>query len=291
MTLELRSACKVNLLLNILGRRPDGFHELETVLQPVPLTDALRFERRGVALQLTCSIPDLPVDAGNLVYRAAHAFLARTGITEGVAIHLQKNLPIAAGLGAGSANAATTLLGLNQLFDQPLSVEQLHPLAAALGSDVPFFLQPHPALGTGRGEKIEPLQPFPALRGKGLVLFRPGFGVSTPWAYQELGRFPEALHGQPGRANRLLALLSQPGHAAFAQGAFYNALEAPVFPKYPLLAGVKACLLREGALAALMSGSGSTLFAITPDEVSARMLIEKLRQDYGDGNWTAAVTL
>jgi 4-diphosphocytidyl-2-C-methyl-D-erythritol kinase len=291
MTLELSSPCKVNLLLNILGRRPDGFHELETVLQPVPLCDTLRFARKGSGVQLTCSAPGLPVDAGNLVHRAATAFLTEARIHEGVTIHLQKNLPIAAGLGAGSANAAVTLLGLNQLFDQPLALAQLHVIAASLGSDVPFFLQPNPALGTGRGECIQPLDPFPALQGKGLLLFRPGFGVSTPWAYQHLGRFPDALNGQPGRASRLVTLLNQRGDAAFAERAFYNSLEAPVFPKYPLLAGLKEFVLRQGALMALMSGSGSTLFAITENEPQARMLLEQLRPDYGDGNWTATVTL
>jgi 4-diphosphocytidyl-2-C-methyl-D-erythritol kinase len=118
-TLEKNSPCKVNLLLNILGRRPDGFHELETVMQPLNLFDHLQFTRGGNSVRLTCSEPTLPVDSGNLVHRAATAFLQQAGITDGVGVHLEKRIPLAAGLGGGSGNAATTLLGLNELFGHP----------------------------------------------------------------------------------------------------------------------------------------------------------------------------
>src|SRR5712671_358058 len=120
MTLTRQSPCKVNLLLNILGKRADGFHELETVLQPVPWCDELQFERGGTGIQLTCSEPTLPTDSANLVHRAAIAFLHEIGATEGVSIHLRKRIPLAAGLGGGSGNAAHTLIGLNQLFGLPL---------------------------------------------------------------------------------------------------------------------------------------------------------------------------
>ena len=146
MTLIRKSPCKVNLLLNILGRRPDGFHELETVMQPVNLCDELAFERTASGVQLTCSEPSLPTDAGNLVHRAATAFLERGGITAGVRIHLDKKIPMAAGLGGGSGNAATTLLALNDLFERPLAAEALQEIAARLGSDIPFFLQSNPAV-------------------------------------------------------------------------------------------------------------------------------------------------
>src|SRR6185436_4606738 len=164
MTLEKLSACKVNLLLNILGRRPNGFHELETVLHPVNLCDRLTFAPLASGVELTCSEPGLPTDAGNLVHRAATQFLQAAQIRDGVKICLEKKIPLAAGLGGGSGNAATTLLGLNELFGGPLAAERLRELAAALGSDVPFFLQTNPALATGRGETIRPLENFPALR-------------------------------------------------------------------------------------------------------------------------------
>src|SRR5512143_4155879 len=152
MRLEKKSPCKVNLLLNILGRRADGFHELETVFYPVRVFDRISLTRSGRGIDLSCSAPGLPTDARNLVYRAAALFLVAAGIKDGVRLELEKHIPLAAGLGGGSGNAATTLLGLNELFGGPLVPEQLQRLAATLGSDVAFFLQSKPALATGRGE-------------------------------------------------------------------------------------------------------------------------------------------
>jgi len=203
----MESPCKVNLLLNILGRRPDGFHELETVLYPIRVCDRLIFARNVQGIQLSCNVPGLPTDARNLVYRAAAMFLEAAKIRDGVQLELQKNIPLAAGLGGGSGNAATTLFGLNELFGGPLLPEQLQMIAATLGSDVPFFLQDQPALATGRGEQIRSLGAFPALRGAAFLLIHPGFGIATAWAYQRLARFPAALNGQPGRAQKLITLL------------------------------------------------------------------------------------
>src|SRR5215471_6116700 len=204
MRLEKKSPCKVNLILNILGKRADGFHELETVMHPVNVCDDLTFERAGAGLELTCSNPELPTDAKNLVHRAATSFLNAAKITDGVRIHLRKNLPLAGGIGGGSANAAVTFSALNELFGSPLSPEKLHDLAATLGSDIPFFLHDQPALATGRGEKVRTLENFPAFRGKAFFLVHPGFGISTPWSYQNLARFPKDLNGTPGRAEKLV---------------------------------------------------------------------------------------
>ena len=268
MALEKKSPCKVNLLLNILGKRPDGFHELETVMHPVNLFDEIRFERGGHGIQLTCDEPALPVDSKNLVFRAADAFMKIHNRRDGVRIHLQKKIPLAAGLGGGSGNAATTLLALNELFDQPLSTAKLNELAAALGSDAPFFLQNRPALATGRGEKIQPLDLFPALRGRAFLLIHPGFGIATAWAYQSLARFPAALNGRRGRADKLVSSL-QAGDLRAAAGEFYNSLEAPALGKYPVLALFQEFLRANGAPAALMSGSGSTTFAIVENQAAA----------------------
>ena len=287
-SLEKPSPCKVNLLLNILGRRPDGFHELETLFHPVNLCDRLAFDRAATGVQLTCSDPSLPTDGTNLVHRAAGAFLAAARIKDGVKIHLEKKIPMAAGLGGGSGNAATTLLGLNELFGHPLKHEKLHELASALGSDVPFFLQPKPALAKGRGEHLEPLEPFAALRGTMFLLIHPGFGISTPWAYQNLARFPEALNGRPGRAQKLVTLL-QTGDLAAAGAEFYNSLEAPALDKYPVLAMFQEFLRAEGAAVALMSGSGSTTFAIFKSQAAAESVSEKFKTKFGAANWMAVV--
>ncbi|MBM3880756.1 MAG: 4-(cytidine 5'-diphospho)-2-C-methyl-D-erythritol kinase [Verrucomicrobia bacterium] len=290
MAFELASPCKVNLLLNILGKRPDGFHELETVLYPVDLHDRLSFERGPSRIELTCNHPALPVDASNLVHRAAEAFLRAAGVPAGVRIHLDKRLPLAAGLGAGSGNAAATLLGLNRLFDQPLSAQQLANLAVGLGSDVPFFLQSKPALGTGRGEQIRVLDWFPALRGAWLLLLHPGFGVSTAWAYRNLARYPDAVNGRPGRAAELLARL-QRGDLEAAGAAFYNALETPVLEKYPLLALYQEFLCEHGAVVARMSGSGSTTFALSKSRAEAEALQAACDEAFGTNLWSRVVPL
>ncbi len=289
-TLELQSPCKVNLLLNILGKRPDGFHELETVFHPVNLCDQLRFTRGGSGVQLTCSDASLPTDAGNLVHRAATKFQEAAGVSEGVRIHLEKHIPTAAGLGGGSGNAAVTLLGLNELFGHPLDDARLHAIAATLGSDVNFFLQSKPALATGRGEIITPRLSFAALRGAGFFLVHPGFGISTPWAYRELARFPAALNGIQGRAAKLISLL-QSNDLMSAGREFYNSLETPALEKYPVLALYQEFLRANGAAAALMSGSGSTTFAIFNSVAAAEAVVAPFKAKFGATCWTAVVPI
>lgn len=285
-----QSPCKVNLLLNILRKREDGFHELETVMQPVRLCDQITVEKAPAGIQLTCSLPALPVGGTNLVHRAATAFLTAAGVTDGVKIHLEKNIPLAAGLGGGSGNAAHTLCALNELFGLPLTSARLTELAAALGSDVPFFLQSQPALAYGRGELVQPLAPFPALRGAHILLIHPGFGISTAWAYQALARFPDALNGKIGRAQQLIGLLQGEDLAA-AGRAFYNSLEAPALPKHPLLAMYQEFLRANGAPAVLMSGSGSTTFAITATRDAADRLRERFQSKFGPTAWTTVAAL
>ena len=289
MSLTLRSGCKVNLLLNILGKRSDGFHELETLLHPVGLYDELSFSLAHRGVQFTCSDPSLPLDQSNLVVKAANSFSARCG-REGVRIHLHKRIPAAAGLGGGSGNASTTLLGLNELFGKPLTNAALVEIAAGLGSDVPFFLQSKPALGLGRGEQVTVLDPFSCLSAVWIVLVRPNFGVSTPWAYQELVRYPVALNGRPGRASELIATLRS-GDLPRACGLLYNSLEAPVLAKYPLLEVFQEFFRKHHALVSLMSGSGSTTFALFDGEAAAQRAVNAIPAEFGDTNWIAAVPL
>lgn len=288
--MQKSSPCKVNLLLNILGKRPDGFHELETVMQPVNFYDELTFERCDQGIQLSCSDTTLPVDSRNLVFRAAASFLGAANITDGVKIHLEKKIPLAAGLGGGSGNAATTLLALNELFGQPLSLAKLDELAAALGSDIPFFLYGKPALALGRGEKVETLKNFPALAGKAFLLIHPGFGIATPWAYQNLARFPAVLNGEKGSAQKLISKL-QTDDLPAAAGGFYNSLEAPALDKFPVLSLYQEFLREHGALAALMSGSGSTTFAIVENLSAGEALMEKFKSKFGANGWTATVKI
>jgi len=288
--MTLSSPCKVNLILNILGKRADGFHELETVMHPVNICDQLSFARGGSGVQLTCSHPELPVDSRNLVFRAATNFLAEAKISDGVRLHLEKKIPMAAGLGGGSGNAATTLLGLNELFGKPLNAAQLQTLAAALGSDVPFFLQTKPALAVGRGEQVQSLEPFACLRGTAILLIHPGFGISTPWAYKELARFPSALNGERGRAQRLVNTLREKDLATAAKD-FYNSLEAPALEKFPVLALYQEFFRAHGAAVSLMSGSGSTTFAIFPNEATANAALDPFKSKFGSTAWLTIVPL
>ncbi len=290
--LEKFSPCKVNLLLNILGKRADGFHELETVMHPVRHYDRILFHKLGASsssqINLTCDDPTLPTDSRNLVWRAAAAFLAAAGLRDAVKLHLEKKIPHAAGLGGGSGNAATTLRGLNELFDSPLSTEKLHELASGLGSDIPFFLQDAPALAAGRGETVSALEPFTSLAGMSFLLVHPGFGISTPWAYQNLARFPEALNGKTGRADKLVECFSRGDNQA-AFGEFFNSLEAPALDKYPVLRLYQEHMLTHGASVALMSGSGSTTFALVETKPLAETILESFLAEFGGNCWSAIV--
>jgi 4-diphosphocytidyl-2-C-methyl-D-erythritol kinase len=290
LAIEKQSPCKVNFLLNLLGKRPDGFHELETLMHPVPICDRLTFERKGTGIQLTCSDRTLPVDSKNLVRRAADLILKSAGIHDGVRIHLDKHVPTAAGLGGGSGDAAVTLLAVNELFDGVLSTDKLFELAASLGSDIPFFLQNRPAIGVGRGEQIKSLEPFSCLRGKSIIVVHPGFGISTPWAYQQMSHFPEAQNGKPGRAEKLAMLLAK-GDIAAASKEFYNSLEAPALKKYPLLVLFQEFFREEGAIVTLMSGSGSATFAIVESQGVAEKILERFKIQFGDKMWLATVPL
>ena len=247
-------------------------------MHPVGVFDTLEFHRQDAGITLSCSDRALPVDASNLIYRAAALFFERAKVKEGVEIRLEKKVPVGGGLGGGSANAAVTLLALNELYDKPLS--DVSEMAGQLGSDVPFFLQSQPALASGRGEKIEALEFFAALRAKWFLLVYPGFGVPTAWAYKDL----QQPYGKPGRAAELIKALNGGIDATL----FSNSLEAPVLRKYPLLQLFQDFLRENGALVAMMSGSGSTTFAICAGESQARDLERKMQEKFGPV-WTAAV--
>jgi 4-diphosphocytidyl-2-C-methyl-D-erythritol kinase len=179
---------------------------------------------------------------------------------------------------------------MNELFGSPLPVATLDSIAAALGSDVPFFLYDQPALATGRGEKVRVLENFPALRGKAFLLIHPGFGISTPWSYQNLARFPHDLNGAAGRAEKLAAALNT-GDWDKIREHIYNSLEAPAFDKFPVLKLYKDFLRAHGALASLMSGSGSTTFAIAENLPAAETLAEKFKAQFGNSGWLATVAV
>lgn len=266
---------KINLFLRVLGRREDGFHEIETFMVPITLADEIVLEpRSGEAgsIELVCSDPALPSGSGNLAYRAAELFLARVGSSSrALRLELNKRIPHGAGLGGGSSDAATVLLALNDHYESGLTTERLAELAAELGSDVPFFVYRSAAMCRGRGERVEPIAFAESLP---LLLLKPPFPVPTPLAYQRW-RDSRELPGVRYSAQE------------FAWGELGNDLERPVFEKYLLLAELKTWLLAQPEVAgALMSGSGSTMFAILHSgDSGGDALAERARSEFGE-LWT-----
>ncbi|RYD34283.1 MAG: 4-(cytidine 5'-diphospho)-2-C-methyl-D-erythritol kinase [Verrucomicrobiaceae bacterium] len=248
--LTLDAPAKLNLSLEIRGKRPDGYHELETLMVTLPgLADQLSISPADT-FSFTCDDAALPTDGSNLVVKATRAFESAIGKSCPFHIQLRKRVPHGAGLGGGSSDAASALLALNRLHDHPLTAEALGDLAAGLGSDIPFFLTPGPSWCSGRGEIVRPAKPFGPLP---VLLLKPSFGVSTQDAY---GRFTSGA-GISG-INYL------PQSCSF--GELTNDLERPVFAKHRFLAELKQWLLdHPSTTGALMSGSGSTVFAVLED--------------------------
>ncbi len=233
---------KVNLYLKVLGRREDGYHELVTVMQPLALADELQV-KPGSGLTLECRHPEVPSGADNLVWRAAQAFAAAARRELQVHLHLLKNIPVAAGLGGGSSDAAATLLALNELAGYPLDLAALSQLGAALGADVPFFLTPGPAVGRGVGTDLTPLDLPPFW----YVLFNPGVALSTRWVYANLNLDTLARHGAPER---------ETWEAEHPEAWVANDLETVTLRRYPELRRALDKLAQAGARAQGMSGRG-----------------------------------
>ena len=266
----IRAHAKINLDLRVLGPRADGFHELRTVFQAISLYDTIACVPREGPFSIECATAGVPLDRSNLIWRAAAALwraLRRPGEVRDVGIQLEKRIPLQAGLGGGSADAAATLMGLARMWRVPVGPAQLTDVAASLGADVPFFLAGGTALGLGRGDEIYPLADLPT---HWVVLLIPGFGVSTSDAYgwwdteRELGR-PSAREPQ-----------HVPGPWPSRAAQMINDLEAPIARHHPEIDQMKAALRRVGALAAVMSGSGSTVFGLFQRRKEALEAVDRL---------------
>jgi 4-diphosphocytidyl-2-C-methyl-D-erythritol kinase len=261
--LELSAAAKVNLALEVLRRRPDGYHEIATVMHAVDLSDRLALEDADV-IEIHTRAPGVPSDGQNLAYRAAAALREAAGVARGVRITLDKRIPVAAGLGGGSTDAAATLVGLNRLWGLRWPVAELEKLAVGLGMDVPFFLHGGAALATGRGERLTPL----GGAALALVLVNPRFAVSTAEMY---GRLTPAMYSDGVRARDAARALDSRG-AGRVGGSLYNGLESAARAAYPQIDQMHAALLAAGALGAAMSGSGPTVFGVARSWEQARQI-------------------
>lgn len=265
-SLSVPAYAKINLSLDVLGQRPDGYHDVRMVMQSLKLHDLLHLERLSspeIVLQ-TChdTSPDIRWDSSNLIYRAAEAFLRRYSIPDGVRITVEKNIPSAAGLAGGSSDAAATLKGLNTLFDCAAPLSDLQQLGLSLGADVPYCLLLGTALSEGIGELLTPLPPAPELS---CVLVKPAQAVSTRYVYQQLRLTDKTRH--PDTSGILHALQEQ--DAAALCSRLENVLEPIAVTLCPEIPELKQQLLSFGALGACMSGSGPTVFGLFSDAAAA----------------------
>jgi 4-diphosphocytidyl-2-C-methyl-D-erythritol kinase len=271
--MQVLAPAKINFSLRILRRRSDGFHEIETFIAPISLCDEIQIERRKGkhGIKFRCDDPSVPKGDQNLAVGAANLFFERTNVDGGISIGLRKKIPHGAGLGGGSSDAASTLLALNELFDAKLPRRALSKIAEAIGSDVPFFIFQSAAICRGRGELVNPRKVRKKLS---ILLLKPAFGVPTEWAYsrwKDSREIPGVSYTPQG----------------FAGQMFVNELERPVFEKFVFLAQLKMWLLKQPEVgAALMSGSGSTMFAVLRSKADADRLAEKAKLELDPKLWT-----
>lgn len=267
--LRLNAYAKINLTLDVLGKRPDGYHEIETVLHTLELHDTviLREAERGITVR--CDHKAVPTDVQNLVFRTAQLLQDTYGVDRPVEIEIHKRIPPASGLGGGSSDAAVTLLGLAQMWKLRLDGRELIDLASRIGSDVPFFLAGGAARATGRGERLEYL---PSLPSTWVVLLCPNLQVPTRWAYEVLD--PARIHRHPDTARLVQSLRA--GDVGEVARHLGNVFEALVASHYPIVAELRTRLLEQGSLGASMTGTGPVVFGLFADEPTARRAHEAL---------------
>jgi len=254
-----KAPAKINLYLRVVNKRSDGYHDIISLMQLISLQDELDFVETDTGIKVKCPGSALPEDETNLVYRAAAGFYAKTGIKPGIGITVQKHIPVGAGLGGGSSDAATTLLAMNDLYNSPLSRAELLQLGESLGADVPFFIFGKPAWASGKGEILTEAPSLPLFW---IVLINPRFQVSTGEVYQGLNL----------RLTKKIIKYSIPCFSSVKEAAagLANDLERVTFTLHPDLEKIKTFLLENGALGAAMTGSGPTMFGIFTDADSAQ---------------------
>ena len=263
---------KINLTLDILGKRPDGFHEVAMVMQSIGLHDTLTMEKTDGEIDLSINVPWLKADEKNLAWRAAELVRQEYGLKGGVRMELTKRIPIAAGLAGGSADAAAVLKGMNELYNLQMSEARLCELGARLGSDIPFCLMGGTMLATGRGEVLTRLADMPETW---VVLAKPRISVSTAWAYQNYDEQGAEKHPDNEAIRKAIAR----GNRKAVAGLLCNVLESVTIKKYDVIADYKQMMLDKGAMASMMSGSGPTVFGLARNREQAEAIANVLRQN------------
>jgi len=266
--MRLFSPAKINLFLQILGQRADGYHELRTLMCCVGLFDTISIDFEGAEISASCSHPLVPQDQRNLACRAAHAFLAKIQRKTGVRIAIEKQIPVGAGLGGGSSNAAAVLLGLNRHFGEPLSRAALRELGLKIGADVPFFVDRKPALASGVGEI---LKPYIGLKPTPVLLIYPGFSISTAEMFR-------IINLRLTNCAKKIKVFTFKDREFDIRRHLHNDFEKVAQEKFPEIGAVKQALLKQGALGALMSGSGSAVYGLFRDRNTAAKACSDLRR-------------
>jgi 4-diphosphocytidyl-2-C-methyl-D-erythritol kinase len=249
----IKAPAKLNIRLKVIGRRPDGYHDLVSIMVPVDLFDHLEIRVITEGVTLSCTGLPVPENETNLVVKAARAFFAKTGLDRGVSIQLEKRIPVAAGMGGGSSDAASALLLMNALWAEPLSPEDLQATALTLGADVPFFVACKPAIARGIGEILDPISSWPELW---YVIVAPRIQVSTSWVYKNL-QLKELTRDETFHINKFLR--EKPDKIAWI---LENDLESVTSARFPIIETIKHSLLNLGAEGALMTGSGPSVFGV-----------------------------
>jgi 4-diphosphocytidyl-2-C-methyl-D-erythritol kinase len=269
-SITLKAPAKVNYLLDVIRRRPDGYHDLRMVMQRVNLCDEITItlkDRPGISVR--CGKNGVPDGPGNIAWKAANALFELAGCSQGAEISITKNIPVAAGLGGGSSDAASVLMGMNELLHLGLSDQRLMEIGVKLGADVPFFIFKKTALAEGIGEALTVMPEMPAAW---VLLVNPGVHVSTAWVYKNL-----QLTNRPELA-RLPTLYDS---VADICSIFANDLESVTIPAFPVIAEIKAAMLQHGALGAMMSGSGPTVFGLFQDKQTAEQARAAITKNTG----------
>ncbi len=278
--MKILSPAKVNLRLEVLGIREDKYHNIFSIIQPISLYDEvfLEVEKGGDGIRVDCNHPQVPSNRDNLAYRAAEAFVQRTGFKGKIGVEIRKKIPVAAGLGGGSSNAATVLKGLNDMVGEKLTFEDLQVMGSKLGADIPFFLLGKNSLATGIGEILKEID-IPKFW---YVIINPGFPVSTREVYQD-----ENLNLTKKKVDiNIPSLAKSLKTPSLIKRLLYNDLEKIVFKSYPGLRDIKRLLVERGAAGSLLSGSGSTVYGLFFGKGHARKAYELLLKDSEKNNWT-----
>ncbi len=269
--LQIKCPAKINLTLDVVGRRNDGYHNLSMIMQTINLFDIIKisvYESQSTRISLLCENKNVPTDDSNLIVKAAKLFFEKSGISAAIEIQLEKNIPVGAGLGGGSSDAAGTLTALNTLFDNPLSKECLAHMAKSLGADVPFFLSGGCMLAEGIGEKLSPLPP---LENVFIVLAKPEISISTAHVYKSLVLDDSICH--PDIKSAIDALHQQ--NVDMLASVAGNVLESVVTKEYDVIQEYKSIMRGFGSAYSLMSGSGSSVFGVFKDKLSAEKALRK----------------